>query len=153
VKGRQCKETKENGQACRAFAMAGNEYCFAHAPEAKVAHLEASAKGGSVTQWRGSELVRAAGQVKTPKDVLEVLDQTLAGVQAGIIPPAVAGSIVYVCNAILSAFRVMYESREASSEGPLIVTYPVYKSPKDEHVRKRKTRALKELDGDSTREK
>lgn len=39
---------KSNGIQCNANAMTDSKYCFAHNPETKERHLEASRKGGGV---------------------------------------------------------------------------------------------------------
>ena len=122
LKGRQCIKIKANKERCRAIARTGTEFCFSHDPSSKKAHLEASAKGGSVTQWRGHELIAVSDleEIQTPKDVLRVLNQTLADLRSGKLPPNVAGPITYMVQAIMSALRLGYETRESYS-GPLIV--------------------------------
>lgn len=59
-------------------------------------------------------------EIQTPKDVLRVLNKTLADLRSGKLPPNVAGPITYMVQAIMSVLRLGYETRESDPE-PLVV--------------------------------
>jgi len=42
----QCKATRDDGSRCRAAALAGGDYCFAHDPSRRASFLNASRRGG-----------------------------------------------------------------------------------------------------------
>ena len=65
---RQCEFIKPNGDKCRAFALTGVAYCWAHDPDKAESRRIASAKGG-----------RAGARPKTPAIIVEIVDDKADG--------------------------------------------------------------------------
>ena len=66
---RQCEHIKPNGDKCKAYALTGGDYCWAHDPDKAESRRIASAKGG-----------RAGARSKTPAIVVEIVDDKTDGV-------------------------------------------------------------------------
>ena len=66
---RQCEHIKPNGDKCKAYALTGGDYCWAHDPDKAESRRIASAKGG-----------RAGARPKTPAIVVEIVDDKADGV-------------------------------------------------------------------------
>ena len=115
-----CKEKTKVGKPCRANALKDKPHCLAHSPDPEDQQnlAVARSKGGSVKHWRGSEVLDGTDEIKTPKDVLKILNMALQEVREGDLPPNVAGAMVYICNAINATLRLMYDTQETSS-GPV----------------------------------
>lgn len=99
----KCTYTKPNGDKCRANAMTESEYCFSHNPDTRDAHAVAVMKGGKAK--KKNELDLAPIELRNPKDVVTVLEDTVNGVRDGSIPPNVANTLAYVCSHVLRAME------------------------------------------------
>ncbi len=99
----KCTYTKTNGERCGANAMKKSNYCFAHNPDTKEDHSLAVVKGGKSS--KRDRLSLPERDVKTPSDVVEILEETINGVRNGSIPPNVANTIAYICSHTLKAME------------------------------------------------
>ena len=106
---KHCKHVKTDGQACRAWAGEGSEYCFSHDPETRREHQLATVKGGSVRQFKG-ELSPVV--LSGPEDVCGLLAQTINELRAGEVPPQVANSIGYLAGQLTRAFETTILARK-----------------------------------------
>ncbi len=148
-----CRTKTKTGKSCRANALKDKPYCLAHSPEPGDQQnlAVARSKGGSVTHWRGSEVLDLDGtdEIKTPKDVLKILNKALQEVRKGDLSPNVAGAMVYICNAINATLRLMYDTQETSS-GPVVIIKPEFRPTKNaEPIDADRQRIIDKLDSRS----
>lgn len=75
-----CTELKTNGQPCRAYALAGSDYCFAHDPKNAAVRAAAHSAGGKARHgrklgeaWPPPEPVT----IETVKDVTKLLEREI----------------------------------------------------------------------------
>lgn len=105
IQPKQCKQILENGQQCGAYAIAGSEYCFSHDPESRERHLIACKKGGSVKQIAVNHELQTV-EVKTPTDVIYLLNTTIQEVRDGKLDPRIANTIGYLSSHLLKAYEI-----------------------------------------------
>lgn len=101
----QCTYVKESGLRCGAQAMKNSQYCFVHSPTTKEQHLEAAAKGGSLSS-RKDKLDLPPITVDRPHDVIPILVETINSVRDGSLSPNVANTIGFLCSHLLKAFEI-----------------------------------------------
>ncbi|MFC1615783.1 hypothetical protein ACFL21_01470 [Patescibacteria group bacterium] len=99
-----CK--KEN---CNAHAMKESAFCFMHNPETKEKHLEATSKGGAVTNDAGSVPLKPMS-LKTPKDAVVLLEDTINRVRKthedGTMDLKVANCIGYLVGQLIKSIEI-----------------------------------------------
>jgi hypothetical protein len=77
--GTKCKATKNNGQPCESYALAGGDYCYTHDPGRAGERAAARKLGGLNRQTKhAGDRSSVPSQVRALADVLLVLDYTLA---------------------------------------------------------------------------
>ena len=100
-----CNKTKTNGNPCKAPAVAGQEQCIGHMPNAELAR----AKGGE----KSSALARL--QKYIPQNLKELnadLFKAFEDVHKGHISPQQGASMATLANSILR----LYETAELNAE-------------------------------------
>lgn len=98
-----CQFKKKNGAACKAKAVKDSDYCFFHNPEFKENRQLAVRNGG--LNSRKSSINLPQRVIRTPGDVVMVLEETLNHLRAGNIHPNYSNSIFIGCNALLKAYE------------------------------------------------
>lgn len=75
--GRLCSARRRDGSPCRAWALAGSEYCLSHSPEAAPALAASRRKGGAARHGRSIGETGGAPPVKleTVEDALQLLSR------------------------------------------------------------------------------
>lgn len=99
-----CAYINTCGEKCQANAMKNSEFCFVHNPNTKEEHALAVKKGGHMS--KRDKLNLPAVPIKSPADIVSVLEETINGVRSGTIPPQIANTIAYICSHALKAFEV-----------------------------------------------
>jgi len=99
----KCAYVKANKAKCQANAMKNSRFCFTHNPDTKEQHALAVVKGGKLS--KRDRLNLPLVQIKTPADVVNVLEETINGVRSGTIPPNVANTLAYICSHTLKAME------------------------------------------------
>jgi len=103
----KCTFIKSDNQPCQAQAMNGSEFCFRHDPNSKELQLVASSKGGA-----NRKLFKSYGEkieIKSPKDVMELIGLTISGVWSGEIP---AGQPANTIGFLSRCYLDVYEKTE-----------------------------------------
>lgn len=99
----QCTYINANGEQCKANPMKDSQYCFTHNPDTREEHALAVIKGGKLS--KRDRLNLPPVEVKTPNDVVSLLEETINGIRSGKIPPNVANTIAYICGHALKAME------------------------------------------------
>lgn len=102
----QCKHTKDNGEQCNANAMTGSDFCFLHNPEiSEEDKKEAQTRGG---QNRARIIKEALPEIKikTSKDAVLLLTDTINRVRAGEMDTKIATTIGYLSGHLIKAYEV-----------------------------------------------
>ena len=77
--GKRCAAKKKNGEPCTAYALTGDEYCYAHSPARGAERAAARKLGGLNRRTRhNGEACNLPDQVRSLPDVLTILDYVLA---------------------------------------------------------------------------
>ncbi len=98
-----CKFTKDSGSVCKAKAAKGSDYCFFHDPASKE-DLELAVRNGGLNSRKNS-LDLPQRVIRTPRDVVLVLEETLNHLRAGNIHPNYSNSIFIGCSTLLKAYE------------------------------------------------
>ena len=120
--GRHCTATTAKGEACRAFAMTGSEYCFHHDPAASQERAEARRKGGQARH--GRRLARSGMEepltIRSVGDVVGLLEHTINDVLALENSLNRARTVGYLATAVVKALELAeMEERVAALEATL----------------------------------
>lgn len=103
---KQCKyineETKEQ---CNSFTLKGSNYCFSHDPKNKEEKQKAVVKGGKAL--KKVKLNLPVVPIRTPDDVISVLEETINLVRSGELPVSnPANTIGFLCSHLLKAYEM-----------------------------------------------
>lgn len=104
MKGKKCKEVKDDGTACKAWAQAEKDYCLMHDPEMEEEHKLICQKGGQTPKRNFNPL--PVVKLDEPKDVVNLLADTINKVRTGEIDLRVANCIGYLSGHLTKAFEV-----------------------------------------------
>lgn len=99
----KCTYIKTNGEGCGANAMKNSKYCFTHNPETRDEHSLAVVKGGKLS--KKTKLNLPPVQVRTPIDIIQLLEETINGIRDGSVPPTIAKALIYACSTCLKAME------------------------------------------------
>jgi len=99
----RCMAKTKSGARCKAYALKGSEYCFAHEPLLAGARANWRSAGGRKSGKRAA--LTEAATVRTPEAVRDLLARTIEAVQNGDIDPQTANSIGRLCSLQLKAIR------------------------------------------------
>lgn len=99
---RRCQSLTKAGEPCRAFGVSESGFCLAHDPERRDVQQRAWSAGGqhNSRKWKNLE---ALSQHPTLFTVIQVLSDTLQGVRAGTVPPAVGNSVASLSRSMVAA--------------------------------------------------
>jgi hypothetical protein len=101
----QCTSKKENGEPCKAHAMKGSEFCFLHNPKVpEEEKREMQSKGGSVGKIT-VETPLPPLPIATPRDVMNLLADTINRTRSNEVPPQIANTVGYLSGVFLKAFE------------------------------------------------
>ncbi|MBI2085957.1 hypothetical protein HYT74_01300 [Candidatus Daviesbacteria bacterium] len=100
----QCQYIKEDGEQCGAMSIKEATFCFSHNPETQQDKQLAVTKGGYASKKTVLALVPL--EIKTPQQVVDLLESTINSVRSGEIPPNIANTIGYLAGHMLKALEV-----------------------------------------------
>lgn len=104
----RCANIINDDQQCNAWALKGSNLCFSHDPASKMAKHRAVVSGGLVRSRGKSHVIMHLDplNIKTPKDVVSLLEDTINNLRRLPINASEANSIGYLANTLLKAFDV-----------------------------------------------
>lgn len=101
----RCEAQRKDGEPCRAPALPGSRFCFAHDPsrveEARAARAKGSRNAARVRTLKGHRL-----RLDTPHAVVKYLSGVIQDLAAGTLDPKVGGVLVYALSAQLKAIEM-----------------------------------------------
>lgn len=100
---RRCKAKTKAGKPCKANAVRGSDFCFAHEPWLAGKRAEWRRAGGRKSGRK--EALAKAGGVRTAEEVQDLLACTIESVQRGQMEPTTANAIARLCSLQLKAIR------------------------------------------------
>jgi hypothetical protein len=101
----KCKEIKENGETCGAWAMGESDYCYLHNPDiAEAEKKEAQARGGQANGLTILEPQQAV-ELKTASDIVGLIGDTINKVRAGKLDIKRANCIGFLSGHIIKAIE------------------------------------------------
>lgn len=103
---KQCKHVdKKTKKRCKSFVLKDSEYCFSHDPNNKTEKQEAITKGGRAP--KRVKLNLPGVPIRTPDDVISVLEETINLVRSGELPVSnPANTIGFLCSHLLKAYEM-----------------------------------------------
>ena len=118
---RQCKARNARGEPCGAAPVNGADYCYMHAPELARERAEARQRGGYNRRQIKSSKSAGPVQVRSPQDVMALIEQAINDVLALENSLARARTIGYLAGVTLKAqevgeFEERLEAMEAACE-------------------------------------
>jgi len=100
-----CTYIKANGERCQAQKLRGSEYCYFHSPEVVIERAEARRRGG--LNRFGPKGETGSYIIKSPSDVLTILEDAINDACALGNTSARAKTIGYLCQIILKGFEAI----------------------------------------------
>jgi hypothetical protein len=123
----KCKQIKDDGTPCGAFAMQGTEFCFFHNPDIDEAEKkDAQTKGGANRALVNKESLPAI-PIKAPSDAITLLNDTIDKVRSGKLDIRVANCIDVLTGHLLKAFEVAELTSKVEFIEQVIQKRAVYK--------------------------
>jgi hypothetical protein len=103
----ECEFIKPNGEKCEAQAIKDDIYCFAHSNKPVIIEKRTEAKslGGRNGKKQMLTPSESTIEVKTHKDALILLEQTINDVRQNKIAVNQANCIGYLCNIMAKIFE------------------------------------------------
>jgi len=99
----KCTFIKANGERCQAHKLRGSDFCYFHSPQVVVERAEARRRGG--LSRHGPKGETGSYLIKSPADVLTVLEDTLNDAYGLDNTAGRAKAIGYLCQIILKGFE------------------------------------------------
>jgi len=116
---KRCHYIMSDGSQCRGYHQKNSLYCFMHDPDKKETRTLVVKDGGLSKQITLNNKIVKLKRGKA-RDVIKALAQTIGEVREGIIPPAVANSMILGMNSLLKAFEIFdIEKKLGEIEGYL----------------------------------
>jgi len=103
---RQCTQIKADGTRCRANAVTGSDYCFAHDPASVAERQAARQAGGRVGKTKVLPPETPDAPLSSASGVVALLGETINQVRRGEVDPRVANCVGYLSTALLRALEV-----------------------------------------------
>lgn len=98
-----CQFIKKNSDKCQALSTKNSRFCFFHNPESKKDHQLATMSGGLNSRKNSLDLPQRV--IRTPREVVLILEETLNHLRAGNIHPNYSNSIFIGCSTLLKALE------------------------------------------------
>ena len=113
-----CLATTKTGAPCRAIPRPGRPYCFGHDPELDERRREARRRGGltRAAALKEANPLAERPSLRTPEEVLGVLEGALGLLAAGKVGEARARTVGYLAQVALRALDCRFEDRLAALE-------------------------------------
>jgi hypothetical protein len=94
---------RQNGMPCGGFSIGGSVYCFAHAPDQTAKREDARRRGGQA--GKVATLPESTVQVRSIRDVVGLVEETINDVRAGRVDVRVANAVGYLANVAIKAIE------------------------------------------------
>ncbi len=101
---KRCKAIKPNSERCKGWAIAGKEFCFTHDPEVKEEREIANKRGGLAPKVHFEPLPEV--NLKTPNDVVVLIEETINKVRAGEMSTQIATCIGHLAGQLIKAIEL-----------------------------------------------
>lgn len=108
---RQCPAFTTEGKACSAQPQASSPYCFWHDPEKETDRKLAVTKGGLSGRPRPMAADTPNPDLRSPRDVIELMQNTTGAVLRGELSPQLANSAAYNATVALKAMEIEISDR------------------------------------------
>lgn len=102
----KCKQKKENNAGCKANAMKDSEFCYLHNPEVDDEEKQFHQSKGGQANRHTLQIPLESIRVKTPSDVVTLLEDTINKVRSGEIDLKLANCIGYLSGHMTKALEV-----------------------------------------------
>jgi len=103
---KKCKHIKDDGTACGAFSMAGQEYCYLHNPDISDSEKKQGQTRGGANRALVITEPMPAMTLTTPKDAVLLIAETINQVRAGQLDIRVANCLGVLAGHFLKALEV-----------------------------------------------
>lgn len=101
-----CRYVKDNGDTCKANAMADSEYCYTHNPDIpESTKALARTRGGEARALAITEPLPEI-PLNTPDDAVLLVADTIRRVRAGELDIRIANCIGFLTDKLLKAYEV-----------------------------------------------
>ena len=108
---RQCQAFTTEGKPCSAQPQASSPYCFWHDPEKETDRKLAVTKGGLSGRPRPMPVDTPNPDLRSPRDVIELMQNTTGAVLRGELSPQLANSAAYNATVALKAMEIEISDR------------------------------------------
>lgn len=107
---KQCQYIKPNGEKCSAYAVKGDDYCFAHSEKHKEEYNEAIHKGGK--SLKRSYIEQPPILLRNQEDIVYLIEQTVNDMRANKISTKMASITAIYVNLALKAIPLALTEKE-----------------------------------------
>lgn len=108
---RQCQAFNSEGKPCAAQPQAASTWCFFHDPDKRVEQQMAVTKGGLSGRPRPMPIDTPNPDLRSPRDVISLMEQTCGAVLRGELSPQLANSAAYNATVCLKAMELELSDR------------------------------------------
>lgn len=101
-----CKALTNTGEACKAQAMQGEEFCYLHNPAVSEDEKhDARSRGGKENQIVVKTPLPPI-KLTSPKDVISLLEETINAVRSGEMDVKIANCLGFLTDKLLKAYEI-----------------------------------------------
>lgn len=108
---RHCPAFTTEGKPCSAQPQSSSPYCFWHDPEKETDRKLAVTKGGLSGRPRPMPVDTPNPDLRSPRDVIELMQNTTGAVLRGELSPQLANSAAYNATVALKAMEIEISDR------------------------------------------
>lgn len=108
---RQCPAFNSEGKPCAAQPQSSSPFCFWHDPEKSTEQQLAVTKGGLSGRPRPMAADTPNPDLRSPRDVIELMQNTTGAVLRGELSPQLANSAAYNATVALKAMEIEISDR------------------------------------------
>lgn len=102
----KCKFIKPDRTECNANAMTGSDYCFTHNPDiSSEVKRKVRSRGGQGNKVKIKQALSPV-DIRQPKDVVSLLEDTINRVRSGELDIKVANCVGYLAGHLIKALEV-----------------------------------------------
>ena len=100
---RRCKAQTKYGKRCKARAIKGSDYCFAHEPALAEQRAKWRREGGHASSKKA--VLEETAALESPEEIKKLLARAIQAVQRGDMDPRTANALARLCSLQLKAIR------------------------------------------------
>lgn len=103
----RCKQTKDDGTPCGAYAMSGSEFCYLHNPDIPADEKKASqTRGGANRALMTVSAPLPPMILRQPNDAIELIEDTINRVRARELDIKIANCLGVLAGHLIKAIEV-----------------------------------------------